>query len=139
MDHSPYTVNDVMATTVVAVALNVQFKEIVATMEKWKASALPVREGEGRVVGVVSEADPLTRDRTTRQRSSADEPANERGGGRLCRRRRTTRAVSSAAAADRVLGPTSCPTVGGYRKGPSGDSYAPGVKPSIAGAGQSPT
>ncbi|MCX4430152.1 CBS domain-containing protein [Streptomyces mirabilis] len=61
MDHSPYTVNDVMTTTVVAVDPDAQFKEIVATMEKWKVSALPVLEGEGRVVGVVSEADLLTK------------------------------------------------------------------------------
>ncbi|WP_371648825.1 CBS domain-containing protein [Streptomyces mirabilis] len=61
MDHSPYTVNDVMTTTVVAVDPDAQFKEIVATMERWNVSALPVLEGEGRVVGVVSEADLLTK------------------------------------------------------------------------------
>ncbi|MGW2559439.1 CBS domain-containing protein [Streptomyces sp. NPDC001514] len=61
MDHSPYTVNDVMTRTVVAVAPDAPFKEIVATMEQWKVTALPVLEGEGRVVGVVSEADLLAK------------------------------------------------------------------------------
>ncbi|MFE1881399.1 CBS domain-containing protein [Streptomyces diastatochromogenes] len=63
MDHSPYTGNDVMTTTVVAIASDAQFKEIVAAMERWKVSALPVLEGEGRVVGVVSEADLLAKER----------------------------------------------------------------------------
>ena len=59
MARSPYTVNDVMTTTVVAVAPDAQFKEIVAVMRQWKVTAVPVLEGEGRVVGVLSEADLL--------------------------------------------------------------------------------
>ncbi|MET9294711.1 CBS domain-containing protein [Streptomyces sp. NPDC003077] len=55
----PHTVSDVMTHTVVAVGRDAPFKEIVQTMEQWKVSALPVLEGEGRVVGVVSEADLL--------------------------------------------------------------------------------
>ncbi|MCQ4084812.1 CBS domain-containing protein [Streptomyces sp. RB6PN25] len=59
MPHSPHIVSDVMTQTVVAVGPNASFKEIVRTMEQWKVSALPVLEGEGRVIGVVSEADLL--------------------------------------------------------------------------------
>ncbi|MGW1190755.1 CBS domain-containing protein [Streptomyces sp. NPDC002559] len=53
----PFTVADVMTKKVVAVRPGAEFKEIAATMERWKVTALPVVEGEGRVVGVVSEAD----------------------------------------------------------------------------------
>lgn len=59
---SPHTVADVMTTVVVAVGLDAQFKEIVATMGQWRVTALPVLEGEGRVVGVVSEADLLAKE-----------------------------------------------------------------------------
>jgi CBS domain-containing protein len=56
---SPRTVGDVMTRKVVAVGPGATFREIVETMREWKVSALPVLEGEGRVVGVVSEADLL--------------------------------------------------------------------------------
>ncbi|WP_215452783.1 CBS domain-containing protein [Streptomyces sp. ATCC 21386] len=59
MPDSPYTVSDVMTHTVVAVGREAPFKEIVQLFDQWKVSALPVLEGEGRVVGVVSEADLL--------------------------------------------------------------------------------
>ncbi|MEI5525587.1 CBS domain-containing protein [Streptomyces brasiliscabiei] len=59
MAGSPYTVSDVMTHTVVAVGRDAPFKEIVQLFDQWKVSALPVLEGEGRVVGVVSEADLL--------------------------------------------------------------------------------
>ncbi|AWN30521.1 CBS domain-containing protein [Streptomyces sp. NEAU-S7GS2] len=62
MEHSPSTVSDVMTQTVVAVGQEALFKEIVATMEQWKVSALPVLAGEGRVIGVVSEADLLPKE-----------------------------------------------------------------------------
>jgi CBS domain-containing protein len=51
-----------MTQTVVALGRDASFKEIVKTMEQWKVSALPVLEGEGRVVGVVSEADLLPKE-----------------------------------------------------------------------------
>lgn len=57
-----YTVADVMTRTVVTVTAGAEFKEIVAAMHKWKVSAVPVIEGEGRVVGVVSEADLLLKE-----------------------------------------------------------------------------
>ncbi len=60
--HTPHTVGDVMSQTVVSVGRDAPFKQIVMTMEQWKVSALPVLEGEGRVVGVVSEADLLPKE-----------------------------------------------------------------------------
>ncbi|MFB7629394.1 CBS domain-containing protein [Streptomyces sp. NPDC056149] len=62
MVHGPHTVSDVMTQTVVAVGQAARFKEIVETMEQWKVSALPVLAGEGRVIGVVSEADLLPKE-----------------------------------------------------------------------------
>ncbi|RSS93117.1 CBS domain-containing protein [Streptomyces sp. WAC05292] len=58
----PYTVADVMTTEVVAVTPDTGFKDIAAAMRRWKVTALPVVEGEGRVVGVVSEADLLPKE-----------------------------------------------------------------------------
>ncbi|OLZ73686.1 hypothetical protein AV521_04640 [Streptomyces sp. IMTB 2501] len=51
-----------MSHTVAAVGRRAAFKEIVQLMQDWKVSALPVLEGEGRVVGVVSEADLLPKE-----------------------------------------------------------------------------
>ncbi|MEU2429360.1 CBS domain-containing protein [Streptomyces sp. NPDC007861] len=62
MPETPHIVSDVMTQTVVAVGRDAPFKEIVRTMEQWKVSALPVLEGEGRVIGVVSEADLLPKE-----------------------------------------------------------------------------
>jgi len=62
MTDTPHIVSDVMTQTVVAVGRDAPFKEIVRTMEQWKVSAMPVLEGEGRVVGVVSEADLLPKE-----------------------------------------------------------------------------
>ncbi|OIJ68673.1 CBS domain-containing protein [Streptomyces mangrovisoli] len=62
MPESPYTVSDVMTHTVVAVGSEAHFKEIVELLDQWKVSALPVLAGEGRVVGVVSEADLLPKE-----------------------------------------------------------------------------
>ncbi|MFE1755677.1 CBS domain-containing protein [Streptomyces anandii] len=59
MEGSQYTVGDVMTRTVVALAGGAMFKEIVRTMEQWGVSAMPVLDGRGRVIGVVSEADLL--------------------------------------------------------------------------------
>lgn len=62
MAHTPHTVSDVMTQTVVAIGQEARFKEIVETMAQWKVSALPVLAGEGRVIGVVSEADLLPKE-----------------------------------------------------------------------------
>ncbi|MFE3181748.1 CBS domain-containing protein [Streptomyces violascens] len=51
-----------MTHTVVSVGRTAHFKAIVELMRQWRVSALPVVEGEGRVVGVVSEADLLPKE-----------------------------------------------------------------------------
>ncbi|GAA3816336.1 CBS domain-containing protein [Streptomyces phyllanthi] len=75
MPETPHVVSDVMTLTVVAVGRDAPFKEIVRTMEQWKVSALPVLEGEGRVIGVVSEADLLPKEEL---RDTAMSPYEER-------------------------------------------------------------
>ncbi|MGA5448213.1 CBS domain-containing protein [Streptomyces umbrinus] len=62
MHGTPHIVSDVMTHTVAAIGRGARFKEIVQMMQEWKVSALPVMEGEGRVVGVVSEADLLPKE-----------------------------------------------------------------------------
>ncbi|MFD1659269.1 CBS domain-containing protein [Streptomyces caeni] len=62
MPATPYLVSDVMTHTVIAVGRDAPFKDIVRLMEQWRVSALPVLEGEGRVIGVVSEADLLPKE-----------------------------------------------------------------------------
>ncbi len=62
INESPSTVSDVMTQTVVSVGRDASFKEIVGLIDQWRVSALPVLEGEGRVVGVVSEADLLAKE-----------------------------------------------------------------------------
>ncbi|MEV5973169.1 CBS domain-containing protein [Streptomyces sp. NPDC051921] len=62
MTASRYTVSDVMTHTAIAIGRDAPYKEIVALMDQWKVSALPVLEGEGRVIGVVSEADLLPKE-----------------------------------------------------------------------------
>ncbi|MFI9626039.1 CBS domain-containing protein [Streptomyces sp. NPDC052042] len=57
-----YTVDDVMTKTVVTVTPDTEFKEIVAVMERWKVTAVPVVDEGARVIGVVSEADLLTKE-----------------------------------------------------------------------------
>ncbi|MFS4094319.1 CBS domain-containing protein [Streptomyces sp. AF1A] len=59
---TPHIVSDVMTHTVAAVGRRAPFKEIVRLMQDWRVGALPVLEGEGRVVGVVSEADLLAKE-----------------------------------------------------------------------------
>ena len=80
MPGTPHVVSDVMTHTVAAVGRAAAFKEIVRLMQDWKVSALPVIEGEGRVVGIVSEADLLPKeefrdsdpDRSTQLRRLSD-------------------------------------------------------------------
>jgi len=59
---TPHIVSDVMTRTVVAVGRDAPFKEMVQTLGQWHVSAMPVLEGEGRVIGVVSEADLLPKE-----------------------------------------------------------------------------
>ncbi|MFG2881433.1 CBS domain-containing protein [Streptomyces sp. NPDC048297] len=62
MHGTPHIVSDVMTHTVAAVGRRAPFKEIVHMLQDWQISALPVLEGEGRVVGVISEADLLPKE-----------------------------------------------------------------------------
>ncbi|ALO12492.1 CBS domain-containing protein [Streptomyces venezuelae] len=55
----PRTVDDVMTHAVVSARLDAPVKEIVRSMRRWGVSAVPVLSAEGRVVGVVSDADVL--------------------------------------------------------------------------------
>ncbi|MFJ5806634.1 CBS domain-containing protein [Streptomyces sp. NPDC093093] len=53
------TVEDVMTHAVISVDRRTPFKGVVGAMRQWQISALPVLSEEGRVAGVVSEADLL--------------------------------------------------------------------------------
>jgi len=55
-------VRDVMTTQVVAVLQNTTFKQIVALLSEHRVSAFPVLDEEDRVIGVVSEADLLSKE-----------------------------------------------------------------------------
>ncbi|MES5824817.1 CBS domain-containing protein [Streptomyces sp. RG80] len=62
MSGSPHIVSDVMTSDVATVGLDAAFKDIVRLMQDRKVSALPVVDGGGRVVGIVSEADLLPKE-----------------------------------------------------------------------------
>ncbi|AZQ39494.1 CBS domain-containing protein [Streptomyces cyaneochromogenes] len=62
MPGSPHIVRDVMTRDVAVADRDAAFKDIVRTLQDRKVSALPVVDGEGRVVGVVSEADLLPKE-----------------------------------------------------------------------------
>jgi len=55
-------VRDVMATRVVAVRKTAAFKEMIVGMRKAGVSAFPVVDDQGRVIGVVSQADMLNKE-----------------------------------------------------------------------------
>jgi CBS-domain-containing membrane protein len=55
-------VRDVMAVEVVTVDEHAAFKEVARLLTECRVSALPVLDGQGRVVGVVSEADLLLKE-----------------------------------------------------------------------------
>src|SRR5450755_3883486 len=55
------TVKDVMTTRVIWVKRDAPFKEIVAALREYRVSAFPVLDDQGKVIGVVSEADLLTK------------------------------------------------------------------------------
>ncbi|GGN26934.1 CBS domain-containing protein [Streptomyces fuscichromogenes] len=62
MTGTPHVVNDVMTHTVLALRHGAAFKDIVQAMQRWQVSAVPVLDDDGRVVGVVSEADLLRKE-----------------------------------------------------------------------------
>jgi len=55
-------VKDVMTTNVFAVRGNATFKEMATTLHERRVSAFPVIDDESKVIGVVSEADLLTKE-----------------------------------------------------------------------------
>jgi CBS domain-containing protein len=57
-----HTVKDVMTTHVVAVRKNASFKEMAARLREHRVSAFPVLDEDNKVIGVVSEADMLTKE-----------------------------------------------------------------------------
>ncbi|MGW1362231.1 CBS domain-containing protein [Streptomyces chartreusis] len=59
MPGSPHIVRDVMTRDVAVAGSDAAFKEIVRILHERKVSALPVVDGGGQVLGVVSEADLL--------------------------------------------------------------------------------
>ncbi|MFJ6783225.1 CBS domain-containing protein [Streptomyces yangpuensis] len=77
MPASRYTVSDVMTHTAIAIGREASYKEIVELLHEWKVSAVPVLEGEGRVVGVVSEADLLPKEEFRREEPRLPEQLDE--------------------------------------------------------------
>jgi CBS-domain-containing membrane protein len=93
MAESPYNVSDVMTHTVIAVGRDAPFKEIVELIDQWRVSALPVLAGEGRVIGVVSEADLLAKEEF-RDTDEGDLKARAKAGGLTAGELMTTPAVT---------------------------------------------
>jgi len=60
-------VQDVMTRDVVSVSVNASFKEVARRLEENNVSALPVLDGQGRLVGVASEADLLPKEKYREQ------------------------------------------------------------------------
>src|SRR5215471_16916617 len=63
------TVKDVMSALPVCVSKTASFREIAAKLRECRVSAFPVLDADGRVIGVVSEADLLVKE------AMADEPS----------------------------------------------------------------
>jgi CBS domain-containing protein len=57
-----YTVKDVMSTHVIAARKGASFKEMAEKLREHRVSAFPVVDHDGKVIGVVSEADLLTKE-----------------------------------------------------------------------------
>ena len=89
-------IRDVMTPEVVTVGEQASFKEIAATMAERRVSALPVLDDEGRVAGIVSEADLLLKE---------EFPEGPAGGGRRFqgRRQRVERAKAAGATAAELM------------------------------------
>lgn len=69
------TVGDVMTHTVIAVGRQATFKDIAQNMQQWRVSAVPVLEADGRVIGVVSEADLLAEEQYRERGPDLGEPS----------------------------------------------------------------
>ena len=58
----PITVKDVMTTRVVSVGKDASFRDMAAALREYRVSAFPVVDADEKVIGVVSEADMLTKE-----------------------------------------------------------------------------
>jgi CBS domain-containing protein len=85
------TVKDVMTTHVVAVREAAPFKEMAARLREHRISAFPVLDQDNKVVGVVSEADLLTKE-------VLDYTGPHRGSGVLLHHREQAKAAGTTAA-----------------------------------------
>jgi CBS domain-containing protein len=59
---NPITVKDVMSTGVVSVRRDTSFREMAVALREHRVSAFPVVDADGKVIGVVSEADMLAKE-----------------------------------------------------------------------------
>ena len=84
------TVKDVMTTHVVAVRLNATYKDMASRLREFRVSAFPVLDDDDKVIGVVSEADLLTKE-------ALEHVATGRVGGILHGRERAKAAAVTAA------------------------------------------
>ena len=57
-----FTVKDVMSTRVIAARKGASFKEMAEKLREYRVSAFPVIDNDCKVIGVVSEADLLTKE-----------------------------------------------------------------------------
>jgi len=55
------TIKDVMTTRVISVTRDASFRTMAAALHEYRISAFPVLDDEGKVIGVVSEADMLAK------------------------------------------------------------------------------
>ena len=55
-------VKDIMTTRVIWVTKDATFREMAAALREYRVSAFPVVDEDGKVIGVVSEADLLTKE-----------------------------------------------------------------------------
>ena len=78
----PRTVHDVMTRNVTPISPDTDFKTIVRVMEGGRFGALPVVAGDGRVIGVVSEADLLPKEGLRFDEGAATRLADDRTVGR---------------------------------------------------------
>jgi CBS-domain-containing membrane protein len=60
-----FTVKDVMSTHVIAARKGASFKEMAEKLREYRVSAFPVIDNDCKVIGVVSEADLLTKEPLT--------------------------------------------------------------------------
>jgi len=102
-------VKDVMTTRVVAVRKGASYKDIAALLTEHRVSAFPVVDDEGKVIGVVSEADLLSKEALVadlgRQAVRLGRGAGPLDPGEFAK-------AAAVTAADLMTKPASCTTAG---------------------------